>query len=111
MAALHDCSSQEANLAATRAALQNARPGDDAEGFADCAAMLADKAVRPAGALKTSNARRIIGKLPLELRERLGESQIVALVDIHGGYDASRRSSSATELALVGVCGNRIGKP
>ena len=111
-------------------------------GFGGHAAMRADKAVRPAGALnspltksvwlqsrpnivfsgvtehtmlcqiswaplrqravKIGGARRVIGKLPLELRERLWKSQIVTLVDVHGGHDERI-------LALVGVCVNRIG--
>jgi hypothetical protein len=84
VAALHDRADQEAGLAATRAAFQNARPGDDAEGLADCAAMPTGKAVRPADAFKISRARHVIGKLPLELRERLRESQVVALVGATG---------------------------
>ncbi|HKN28706.1 MAG TPA: hypothetical protein VJY34_12795, partial [Roseiarcus sp.] len=46
---------------------------------------------------------RVIGKKSLKLRERLGESQIVALVDVHSRHDGQT-------LALVGVCVNRIGK-
>ena len=102
MAALHDGADQETGLAAARAALQNTRSSDNAEGLADRAAMRADKAVRPAGALKIGSARRVIGKLPLELRERLWKSQIVTLMDVHGGHDGQ-------VLDLVGVCINRIG--
>jgi hypothetical protein len=102
MAALHDGADQETGLAAARTALQDTRSGDNAEGLGDRAAMRADKAVRPAGALKKGGARRVIGKLPLELRERMWKSQIVALVDVHGGNDERI-------LDLVGVCVNRIG--
>ena len=93
---------KETGLAAARAALQNTRSGDNAVGFCDHAAMRADKAVRPAGALKIGSARRVIGKLPLELRERLWKSQIVTLMDVHGGHNEQI-------LALVGACLNRIG--
>lgn len=93
---------QEAGLAATRTAFQNTRSGDNAEGLADRAATLADEAIRPAGVFKIGSARRIIGKLTLEFRERLGENQIVVLVDVHGGHDERI-------LDLVGVCVNRIG--
>jgi len=109
MAALHDSADQEPGLASARAALQNAGPGDDAKGFANCATMPADKAVRPTGMFKINCARRVIGKLSLELRQRLGESQIFALVNVHGGHQASRRSCSEQTLALGGVCVNRIG--
>ena len=102
MAALHDGADQETGLATARAALQNTRSGDNAVGFGDHAAMRADKAVRPAGALKIGGTRRVVGKLPLKLRERLGKSQIVALVNVHGSHDEQI-------LALVGVCVNRIG--
>ncbi len=102
MAALHDGADQETGLAAAPAALQNTRSGDNAVGFGDHAAMWADKAVRPAGALKIGGARRVIGKLQLELRERLGKSQIVALVDVHGSH-------CEQTLTLVGACVNRIG--
>ena len=44
--------------------------------------MRADKAVRPTGALKIGGARHVIGKKLLKLRDRSGESQIVALVDV-----------------------------
>ena len=65
--------------------------------------MRADKAVRPAGALNIGSARRVIGKLPLELREGLGKPQIVALVDIHRGHDEQI-------LVLVDASVNRIGR-
>jgi len=67
---------REAGLAAARAALQNTRSGGNTEGLADRAAMRADQAIRPAGALKIDSACRVIGKLALKLRERLGENQI-----------------------------------
>src|SRR5271166_4972764 len=103
MTALHDGADQETGLAAARTALQNTRSGDHAEGLGDQAAMRADKAVRPAGTPKIGSARRVIGKKSLKLRERLGESQIVALVDVHSRHDGQT-------LALVGVCVNRISK-
>ena len=78
------------------AALKNAGPSEDAEGLADCAAIPAGKAVRPAGEFKISRARRVIGKLLLELRERSGERQIVTLEDVHGGHEASRTFCSET---------------
>jgi hypothetical protein len=65
--------------------------------------MRADKAVRPAGAPKIGSARRVIGKQLLKLRERSGQSQIVALVDVHSRHNGQM-------LALVGVCVNRIGR-
>jgi hypothetical protein len=34
-----------------------------------------------------SSARRVVGKQWLKLRERSGESQIVALVDVHSRHD------------------------
>jgi hypothetical protein len=102
MTAFHDGADQESGLAAARTALQNTRSGDNAEGLSDQTAMRADKAVRPTGTPKISSARRVIGKQLLKLRERSGESQIVALVDVH------RRHDDQT-LALVGVCVNRIG--
>ena len=103
MTAFHDSTDQEAGLAAARTALQNTRSGDNAEGLSDQAAMRADKAVRPAGTPKIGSARRVIGKQLLKLRERSGESQIVALVDVHSRHDGQM-------LALVGVCVNRIVK-
>src|SRR5271157_4326297 len=103
MTAFHGGADQEAGLAAARTALQNTRSGDNAEGLSDQAAMRADKAVRPAGTPKIGSARRIIGKQLLKLRERSGESQIVALMDVNGRHDGQT-------LALVGVCVNRIGK-
>ncbi|MGD1036976.1 MAG: hypothetical protein ABR878_07210, partial [Roseiarcus sp.] len=39
----------------------------------------------------------------LKLRERLGKSQIVALVNVHSRHNGQT-------LALVGVCVNRIGR-
>src|SRR5271167_753130 len=57
------------------------------KGSAIRAAMRADKAVRPAGTPKIGSARRVIGKKSLKLRERSGESQIVALVDVHSRHD------------------------
>src|SRR5271166_3321793 len=102
MAAFHDGADQETGLAAARTALQNTRSGDNAEGLGDLAAIRADKAVRPAGTPKIGSARRVIGKQLLKLRERSGESQIVALVDVHSRHDGQT-------LALVGVCVNRIG--
>jgi hypothetical protein len=48
------------------------------------------------------SARRTIGELPLKLRERLRENQIVALVDVHSSHDEQI-------LNLVAVCVNRIG--
>ena len=103
MTALHDGADQETGLAAARTALQNTRSGDNAEGLGDQAAIRADKAVRPAAAAKIGSARRVIGKQLLKLRERSGESQIVALVDDHSRHDGHT-------LALVGVCVNPIGK-
>jgi hypothetical protein len=103
MTAFHDGADQEAGLAAAPTALQNTRSGDHAEGLSDQAAMPADKAVRPAGTPKIGSARRVIGKQLLKLRERAGESQIVALVDVHSHHDGQT-------LALVGICVNRIGK-
>ena len=103
MATLHDRANQKAGLAAARAALQNARAGSDTEGFGDGAAMRAGEPVGPAGAPKIGGARRIVGKQPLKLGERLGESQVVTLVDVH-------RAHHGQTLALVGVCVNRIGK-
>ncbi len=103
MTAFHGGADQEAGLAAARTALQNTRSGDNAEGLSDQAAMRADKAVRPAGTPKIGSARRVIGKQLLKLRERSGESQIVALVDDHSRHDGHT-------LALVGVCVNPIGK-
>jgi PEP-CTERM motif len=64
--------------------------------------MRADKAVRPAGTPKMAAHAASIGKRLLKLRERPGESQIVALVDVQGRHDGQT-------LALVGVCVNRIG--
>ncbi len=89
-------------MAAARAAFHNTRSGDNAVGFGDHAAVWADKAVRPAGSLKIGSARRIIGELPLKLRERLRENQIVALVDVHSSHNEQI-------LNLVAVCVNRIG--
>ena len=43
--------------------------------------MRADKAVRPAGTPKIGSVRRVIGKQLLKLRQRSGESQIIALVE------------------------------
>src|SRR5208337_4968076 len=57
----------------------------------------------PAGTPKIGSARRVIGKQLLKLRERSGECQIVALMDVHGRHDGQT-------LALVDVCVNRIGK-
>ena len=90
MTAFHDGADQEAGLAATRTALQNTGSGDDAEGLGDLAAMRADKTVRPTGAPKIGSTCRVIGKQLLKLRERLGKSQIVALVNVHGRHDGRR---------------------
>ena len=90
MTAFHDRADQEAGLAATRTALQNTGSGDNAERLGDLAAMRADKAVRPTGALKIASTCSVIGKKPLKLRERLGKSQIVALVDVHLCHDGRR---------------------
>ena len=100
MTAFHDRANQQAGLASTRTALQNTGSSDNAEWLGDHAAMRADKAVRPTGAPKIGSARRIIGKQLLKLRERLGKSQIVALVDVHGRHDGQT-------LAIAGVCVNR----
>ena len=70
MTAFHGRADQEAGLAATRTALQNAGPGDDAEGLGDLAAMLADKAVRPTGPPKIGSTCRVIGKDEREGRRR-----------------------------------------
>ena len=64
--------------------------------------MRADKAVRPAGPLEIGSARRVIRKLLLKFGERLGESQVVTLVDVHGSHNGQT-------LDVVGVCVNRIG--
>ena len=90
MTAFHDGADQEAGLAAARTALQNTGSGDNAEGLGDLAAMRADKAVRPTGAPKIGSTCRVIGKQLLKLRERLGKSQIVALVDVHCRHDGQR---------------------
>ena len=87
MTAFHDGADQEAGLVLTRTALQNTGSGDNAEGLGDLAAMGADKAVRRTGALNRGSTCRGIGKQPLKLRERLGKSQIVALVDVNGRHD------------------------
>ena len=102
MAALHDSANQEARLSAARAALQNSRSGDNTVRFGDHAAMRADKATRPAGPLEIGSACRVIRKLLLKFGERLGESQVVTLVDVHG-----RHNEQVTD--VVGVCVNRIG--
>jgi hypothetical protein len=86
MTALHDRADEEAGLATTSTALHNAGPADNAERFGDLAAMQADKAVRPTGALKIGGTSRVIGKQLLKLRQRLGKSQIVALEDVHGRH-------------------------
>ena len=103
MTSFHDGADQETGLAAARTALQNTRSGDNAEGLGDQTAMRADKTVRPTGMPKISSARRVIGKQPLKLRERLGKNQIVALVDVQSRHDGQT-------LPLVGVCVNRIGR-
>ena len=90
MTAFHDGADQEAGLAAARTALQDTRSGDNAEGLGDLAAMRADKAIRPTGALKIGSTCRVIGKQPLKLRQRLGKSQIVALLDVHARHDRQR---------------------
>jgi hypothetical protein len=90
MTAFHDGADQEAGLAATRTALQNTGSGDNAERLGDLAAMRADKAVRPTGAPKIGSTCRVIWKQLLKLTERLGKSQIVAVVDVHGRHDGQR---------------------
>ena len=90
MTAFHDRADQEAGLAATPTALQNAGPGDYAEGLGDLAAIRAHKAVRPTSAPKIGGTRRVIGKQLLKLRQRTGKNQIVALVDVHGRHDGRR---------------------
>ena len=90
MTAFHDGADQEPGLAATRTALQNTGSGDNAEGLGDLAAVRADKAVRPMGAPKIGSTCRVIGKQLLKLRERLGKSQNIAPVDVHGGHDGRR---------------------
>ena len=61
MTALHDRAHKEAGLATTCTALQNAGSTDHAERFDSLAAMRADKAVRPAGALKIGSTRASLG--------------------------------------------------
>jgi len=86
VATLHHRADEEAGLATTCTALQNAGSTDDAERFGGLAAMRADEAVRPTGALQIGSARRVIGKQLLKLRQRLGKIQIVALEDVHGRH-------------------------
>jgi hypothetical protein len=90
MIALHDRADKEAGSAMTGTALQNAGSTDNAERFDGLAAMRADKAVTPAGALKIGSTRRVIGEQLLKLRQRLGKSQIVALEDVHDRPDGQR---------------------
>jgi hypothetical protein len=86
----HDGADRENSSAAARTALQNTRSGDNAEGLGWKGSAIrpqtrADKAVRPAAKAnaRTGSARRVIREQLLKLRERLGESQIVALVNVH----------------------------
>jgi hypothetical protein len=60
------------------------------KGLGDLAAMRADKAVGPTGAPKIGSTCRVIGKQLLKLGERLGKSQIVALLDVHDRHDGQR---------------------
>src|SRR5471030_1623933 len=83
MAALHDGANQKAGLATTGSALQDARPGSNAKRGRHDAAVWADEAVSPAGALQIGRASRVIREKPLELRKGLRESQSVPLMDIH----------------------------
>jgi hypothetical protein len=101
MAALHDGANQEARLSAARATLQNPRSSENTVGFRGHTAMRADKAVRPAGPLEMGSARRVIRRLLLKFGVRLGESQVVTLVDFHGSHNGQT-------LDVVGVCVNRI---
>ena len=90
MTAFHDGADQEPGLAATRAALQNTRAGDNAERLGDLAAMRADKTVRPTGSPKIGGTCRVIRKQLLKLRKRLRKGQIVALLDVHGRHGGKR---------------------
>src|SRR5450432_233433 len=87
MTALHNRACQEAGLASTRAAFENSRAGCNAEGFANQTAMRADKPIRPPSPSKIGRARRVIRKKLLKLGERLGESQIVTLMDVHSRHN------------------------
>jgi len=86
MTALHDRADEEAGLATTGTALQNAGSTDNAKRFDGLAAMRADKTVRPASALKIGSTRPVIGKQLLKLRQRLGKNQIVTLEDVYGRH-------------------------
>ena len=74
-------------MASTRTAFQNTGPGYNTEGFTNHAAMRADKTLRPPGASKIGGTRCVIRKQLLKLGERLGESQIVTLKDVHSRHD------------------------
>ena len=100
MTAFHDSTDQEAGLAAARTALQNTRSGDMRKGSAIRSQCGSASPVRPWARPKIGSVRCVIGKQLLKLRERLGESQIVALVDLDSRHDAQT-------LALVGTIRGR----
>ena len=87
MTTLLDGAGKEAGLASTRTEFQNTRSGNNAERLADHATKRADKTAKPTGAPKIGGARRVIRKQLLKFGQRLGESRIVALVDVHNRHD------------------------
>jgi hypothetical protein len=87
MTAFHNRACQQAGLASTRAAFQNTGAACNVKGFPNQTAMRADKTIRPPSASKIGRARGVIRKEILKLRERLGESQIVTLMDVHSRHD------------------------
>jgi hypothetical protein len=89
MTALHDGAGQEAGLPPTRTALQNAGSVNNAEGLANQTTMRADKTIGPPGTPVIRRASRVIRRQLLKFGERLGESQIVSLLDVHNRHDVN----------------------
>ena len=61
----------------------------------------------------SGNARRVIGKQLLKRRERSGESQIVALMDVHGRHDgrpAGNAANSAGDRISAGSEAHVVGR-
>jgi hypothetical protein len=75
MARLHyrSCRQRCVGLAAT-AAQHHRRPGCETVRLADKAALCARKPARPTNGLEIASASRIVGKYPLKLRKRSGET-------------------------------------
>ena len=83
MRKFHHRSSRQPGIAHALAATKSTGAIGKPLWFAIHSAVRADKSVAPSSFLQVSRAGRIVGKEPLELRQRLPKRQAVALINIH----------------------------